>query len=59
MGISISGHCGEWVALIGEKIVDWNTSFNALAKRLEKNNLLNKVTFTHVSGSNVVLKRKC
>lgn len=59
MGIHISGHCDEWVALIGSKVVDWNKSFNGLVKKLEKNNLLNKVTLTHVSGNNVILKRKC
>jgi len=59
MGIRISGHCDEWVALVGDKIVDWHTSFKTLVKKLERNNLLNKVTLTHVNGNSVILKRKC
>lgn len=59
MGLNISGHCDEWVALIGNKVVHWNKSFKELVKNLEKNNLLNKVTLTYVRGTNVVLRRKC
>jgi len=50
----IKGHYNEWVALIDNKIVAASKSFGELVKKLREDNLLGKVTVTHVSGNHVI-----
>ncbi|HLC33252.1 MAG TPA: DUF5678 domain-containing protein [Candidatus Nanoarchaeia archaeon] len=54
--INIKGHANEWVALVGNKVVAANRSFDGLVKKLQEQKLTKKATITRVSGSYSSLK---